>query len=99
VLNAALAGLGLAFLVEEQVTPLLKAGVLIRVLDDRCPPFPGFFLYYPGRRQASPGLTAFIQPCECPSGPFERGDRENYRVSLPHAEVHQLRENGMIELR
>jgi len=60
VLNAALAGLGLAFLIEDHVTPLVKSGALTRVLDDWCPPFPGFFLYYPGRRQASPALAAFI---------------------------------------
>ena len=66
VLNAALAGLGLAYLIEEQATPLIKAGALTRVLDDWCAPFPGFFLYYPGRRQASPALAAFIQAVRVP---------------------------------
>ena len=60
VLNAALAGLGLAFVIEDQVAPLVTAGALTRILDDWCAPFPGFFLYYPGRRQASPALAAFI---------------------------------------
>ena len=66
VLNAALAGLGLAFLIEDQITPLVKAGALTRVLDDWCHPFPGFFLYYPGRRQASPALAAFIDAVRTP---------------------------------
>ena len=66
VLNAALAGLGLAFLIEDHVTPLVKSGALTRVLDDWCPPFPGFFLYYPGRRQASPALAAFIDAVRVP---------------------------------
>jgi DNA-binding transcriptional LysR family regulator len=60
VLSAALAGLGLAFVIEDQVAPLVAAGTLTRILDDWCAPFPGFFLYYPGRRQASPALSAFI---------------------------------------
>jgi DNA-binding transcriptional LysR family regulator len=60
VLDAALAGLGLAYLIEDHVAPLLEAATLARVLEDWCPPFPGFFLYYPGRRQVSPALAAFI---------------------------------------
>jgi DNA-binding transcriptional LysR family regulator len=60
ILNSAMSGIGLAFLIEDQVIPLIKAGALTRVLDDWCPPFPGFFLYYPGRRQVSPALAAFI---------------------------------------
>jgi len=37
------------------------------VLDDWCQPFPGFFLYYPGRRQVSPALAAFIEAIRGPS--------------------------------
>jgi DNA-binding transcriptional LysR family regulator len=66
VVEAALAGLGLAYLIEDQVKPLLKAGALSRVLEDWCPPFPGFFLYYPGRRQVSPALAAFIDAIRVP---------------------------------
>jgi DNA-binding transcriptional LysR family regulator len=61
VIDAALAGIGLGYLIEDQVTSLLQAGALSRVLEDWCPPFPGFFLYYPGRRQVSPALAAFIE--------------------------------------
>jgi DNA-binding transcriptional LysR family regulator len=66
VLDAAQAGVGLAYLVEDQVAALLKAGTLTRVLEDWCPPFPGFFLYYPGRRQVSPALAAFIDAVRVP---------------------------------
>jgi len=67
VTDAALAGVGLAYLIEDQVAPLLKAGALSRVLEDWCPPFPGFFLYYPGRRQVSPALAAFIDAIRVPA--------------------------------
>ncbi len=68
VLDSALAGLGLAYLVEDQVSSMLKAGALMRVLEDWCPPFPGFFLYYPGRRQVSPALAAFIDAVRVSAG-------------------------------
>ena len=67
VINAALAGVGLAYVIEDQVASLLKAGALARVLEDWCPPFPGFFLYYPGRRQVSPALAAFIDTIRVPA--------------------------------
>jgi len=66
VTDAALAGVGLAYLIEDQVASLLQAGALSRVLEDWCPPFPGFFLYYPGRRQVSPALAAFIDAIRLP---------------------------------
>ncbi len=67
VIDAALAGMGLAYVIEEQVASLLRAGALARVLEDWCPPFPGFFLYYPGRRQVSPALAAFIDAIRMPA--------------------------------
>lgn len=67
VLDAALAGLGLAYLIEDRVASLLAAGALARVLEDWCPPFPGFFLYYPGRRQVSPALAALIDAIRVPA--------------------------------
>jgi DNA-binding transcriptional LysR family regulator len=42
------------------VEPQIKSGELIRVLDDWCQPFPGFFLYYPSRRQQPAALSALI---------------------------------------
>jgi DNA-binding transcriptional LysR family regulator len=67
VTDAVLAGVGLAYLFEEQVATLLKSGALVRVLDDWSPPIPGFFLYYPGRRQVSPALAAFIDAIRVPA--------------------------------
>ena len=60
ILDAALQGAGLAFLFEEQVLPHLADGRLVRVLEDWCPPVPGFHLYHPSRRQLPFALRAFI---------------------------------------
>jgi len=59
-LNAVLAGLGLAYLPEDQVTAQLADGRLVRVLADWCPPFPGYHLYYPSRRQATPAFSLLV---------------------------------------
>jgi DNA-binding transcriptional LysR family regulator len=55
-LNAALAGLGLAFVPDDVAEGHIQDGRLARVLDDWCPPFAGYHLYYPSRRQS---LAAF----------------------------------------
>jgi len=60
VLRAALDGIGLAFVAESDVGEPLAEGTLIRVLQDWCQPFPGFFLYYPSRRQQTPALAALV---------------------------------------
>ena len=59
--RAALDGVGLAFISDESVAPYFENGALIRVLEDWCQPFPGFFLYYPSRRQQSAALSALIK--------------------------------------
>lgn len=59
-MRAAVDGVGLAFMSDEQAAPYLDTGALVRVLEDWCPPFPGFFLYYPSRRQHPAALTALI---------------------------------------
>jgi DNA-binding transcriptional LysR family regulator len=59
-LAGALDGVGLAYLFEHTVGPHLAAGRLVHVLKEWSPPFPGFYLYYPGRRQMPPPLRAFI---------------------------------------
>ncbi|RUX78507.1 LysR family transcriptional regulator [Mesorhizobium sp. M7A.F.Ca.US.006.04.2.1] len=59
-MNAVLAGLGLAYLPEEQVTAHLANGRLVRVLADWCGPFPGYHLYYPSRRQATPAFSLLV---------------------------------------
>jgi DNA-binding transcriptional LysR family regulator len=60
VIRAAIDGVGLAFITEEQAAPLLADGSLVRVLEDWCQPFTGFFLYYPSRRQQPAALSAVI---------------------------------------
>ena len=59
-LNAARAGLGLAFLPEDIVQNDISAGRLVRVLEDWCPPFPGYHLYYPSRRQSSAAFSLVV---------------------------------------
>ncbi|PDT03387.1 LysR family transcriptional regulator [Rhizobium chutanense] len=59
-LNAALAGAGLAYLPEDAVQAHLTNGRLVRVLEDWCPPFPGYHLYYPSRRHASAAFALVV---------------------------------------
>lgn len=61
ILQAALQDVGLALLYEDEVTPYLADGRLVRALADWTPEFAGFFLYYPSRRHVSAGLRAFIE--------------------------------------
>lgn len=56
-LDAALKGLGLAYMPEDLVLAHVEQGRLIRVLADWCEPFSGYHLYYPSRRQSSPAFT------------------------------------------
>jgi DNA-binding transcriptional LysR family regulator len=60
-LHAALAGFGLAYLPEDSVQTYLADGRLIRVLADWCPPYPGYHLYYPSRRQLTPAFSLLVQ--------------------------------------
>jgi DNA-binding transcriptional LysR family regulator len=59
-IRAALDGVGLAFVDDERVAAHLSSRALVRVLEDWCQPFPGFFLYYPSRRQMPAALAAVI---------------------------------------
>jgi DNA-binding transcriptional LysR family regulator len=61
VIEAAVAGAGLAWVSEDRVVEHLASGSLIRVLQDWCPPFPGYFLYYPTRKQQPAALTALVK--------------------------------------
>lgn len=58
--DAALAGLGLALLPEDELVPHIEAGRLVRVLEDWCAPFAGYHLYYPSRRQPSPAFSLVL---------------------------------------
>ena len=57
---AALDGLGIAFLPEEEFAPHIEEGRLVRVLQDWCPLFSGYHLYYPSRRQHSPAFSLVV---------------------------------------
>jgi DNA-binding transcriptional LysR family regulator len=58
--QAALEGLGFAYLPEDQVEAAIQDGRLVRVLADWCPPRPGYHLYYPSRRQPSPAFALVV---------------------------------------
>jgi DNA-binding transcriptional LysR family regulator len=59
--RAALDGLGLACVLEDLVTEHLTEGSLVRVLADWCPPFAGYHLYYPSRRQPSAAFSLLVE--------------------------------------
>ncbi|MBP6018057.1 MAG: LysR family transcriptional regulator [Burkholderiaceae bacterium] len=58
--DAALAGLGIALLPEEEFAPHIEEGRLVRVLEDWCAPFSGYYLYYPSRRQPSAAFSLVL---------------------------------------
>ena len=61
VFDAALSGFGLAYVPEDLAEPHLKSGRLVRVLDEWCPYWPGYHLYYPSRRQTSPAFSIVLE--------------------------------------
>jgi len=61
VLEAAIDGLGLAYVPEDIAQPYIAKGRLKRVLEDWCPSWDGYHLYYPSRRQASPAFVALVE--------------------------------------
>jgi len=61
IVQAALAGMGLACLPQDAVKSGIEDGKLVRVLGDWCPPFPGYHLYYPSRRQQSPAFALLVE--------------------------------------
>ncbi len=60
-LGAALAGFGLTYVPEDVAQPHLAKGRLKRVLEDWCPPFSGYHLYYPSRRQLTPAFALLVE--------------------------------------
>lgn len=60
-LEAAVAGFGLACVPDDHIEPHVSQGRLVRVLQDWCPPFSGYHLYYPSRRQPSAAFTLLVQ--------------------------------------
>ena len=77
--DGALRGLGIAYLPEDYVLPHLESGELVRVLSDWTPPFPGYHLYYPSRRQQSPALALLIEA----SALIEDGPARHCETRLP----------------
>ncbi|HXW28480.1 MAG TPA: LysR substrate-binding domain-containing protein [Xanthobacteraceae bacterium] len=63
ILDAAVDGLGLAYLLLDQVSEQLSSGRLVEVLDEWAPPLPGYHLYYPSRRHSSPAFRPLATPC------------------------------------
>ena len=59
--DAALAGLGIVLLPEDELALHIAAGRLVRVLEDWCPQFAGYHLYYPSRRQPSPAFSLVVE--------------------------------------
>ncbi|SES46990.1 LysR family transcriptional regulator [Rhizobium sp. NFR03] len=59
--NAALDGYGLAYVHEDVVAHHLQSGSLVQALDDWCPSFPGYHLYYPSKRHPSPAFTMLVE--------------------------------------
>lgn len=59
-LDAALDGLGIAYLLDNKVAPHVASGNLVSLLAEWTAPFPGFFLYYPSRQQMRPVFAAFL---------------------------------------
>ena len=75
--EAAVDGLGIAYVVDRSAQPYLETGQLVQVLADWSPAIPGLFLYYPGHRHVPAGLRAFIdvlkaQRIEAPPIPSPR---------------------------
>ena len=60
-LDAAKRGLGLAYMPDDHVAEQIARGELVRVLEDWCAPFPGYHLYYPNRRHASPAFALVVE--------------------------------------
>jgi len=59
--DAALAGFGIGYVAEDMVETHLREGRLVRVLEDWCPYWEGYHLYYPSRRQASPAFAVVLE--------------------------------------
>lgn len=72
-IEAALGSAGLALVSEVQAAPHVRAGRLVRVLEDWCPPVYGFFLYHPRAARPSAGLNALIEVLTSPVGSGDIG--------------------------
>lgn len=72
-IDAALAGLGVVLLPEDDLKSHLESGQLVRVLEDWCPVFEGYHLYYPSRRQPSPAFSLVVNALRYENRPRQPG--------------------------
>jgi DNA-binding transcriptional LysR family regulator len=82
-LNAARAGFGLACLMDDMVQPDIASGRLTRVLADWCPPFSGYHLYYPSRRQPSPAFALIVNALRSKAETSRRATQSVRSVQRP----------------
>ena len=82
ILNAAMAGFGLAYLTEQQVQKHLDSGELVRVLANWCPPYSGYHLYYPSRRQPSAAFALVVDALRYPENAGRAQGRQRDATSL-----------------
>ena len=61
VIRAAVDGAGLAYVPEVLAAPYLRSGDLVALLEDHCPIFPGYYLYYPSKRQHSAAFSVILE--------------------------------------
>jgi len=59
-IKLAVAGAGISFGMEDSFRAAIKRGELVPILEQFCPQFPGFYLYYPSRRNMAPKLRALV---------------------------------------
>jgi LysR substrate binding domain len=86
VIQAALDGAGLAWVTEDRIAEHLASGALIRVFEDWCRPFPGFFLYYPTRKKPGDIPVRYPEPYHLHLNEQEhgrRGDSQDYLCAAP----------------
>lgn len=72
-INTALHGAGVTFATEETLRPYFQSGVLVSLLEPFLPPFPGFYLYFPQRRNMAPKLRALVDHTRRMSAEAQRG--------------------------
>ncbi|PKX83632.1 LysR family transcriptional regulator [Pectobacterium peruviense] len=65
-IDAAQIGLGLAYVPEDSVREDIASGRLIQILKEWCPPFPGYYLYYPSRKQHTTAFSLFVEALRYP---------------------------------
>lgn len=81
-LDAAMAGLGVAYVPEDIALPYIRTGHLVSVMEDWCPSWSGYHLYYPSRRQPSGAMSLLIAALRYGRRPGS-GPRAGYAAAAP----------------